>query len=53
MMSDYKQQGLTDNADVLRAIDLQMRMDKSKRSGGSIYAQGGFVLGDHIFPFAF
>ena len=53
MMSDYKSQGLTDNADVLRAIDLQMRMDKSKRLGGNIYAQGGFVLGDHIFPFAF
>ena len=53
LMSDYKQQGLTDNADVLRAIDLQMRMDKSKRLGGNIYSQGGFVLGDHIFPFAF
>lgn len=54
MMSDYKQQGLTDNADVLRAIDLQMRMDKQgKKFGGNIYAQGGFVLGDNIFPFAF
>lgn len=53
MMSDYRQQGMTDNQDILRAIDLQMKMDKNKRHGGSIYEQGGFILGDNIFPFMF
>ena len=53
LMSDYKSQGITSDADALRAIDLQMRMDKQQkiRMGGNVFAEGGFLLGDTVYPF--
>jgi len=51
-MSDYKKEGITSDADALRAIDLQMRMNKQqKRMGGNIFAEGGFLLADTVYPF--
>ena len=50
-MSDYKSAGITSDADALRAIDLQMRMNKKSRMGGHVFAEGGFLLGDTVYPF--
>ena len=50
-MSDYKSAGITSDADALRAIDLQMRMNKKSRMGGNVFAEGGFLLGDTVYPF--
>jgi len=53
LLSDYKSSGITSDADALRAIDLQMRMDKQQKTkmGGNVFAEGGFLLADTVYPF--
>jgi hypothetical protein len=49
-MARFKKMGITDNSDVLRAMDLERKMNVS-RYGGAAYKKGGYIYADMLWPF--
>jgi hypothetical protein len=49
-MARFKAMGITDNSDVLRAMDLERKMNVTK-FGGVAYKNGGYVYADILYPF--
>jgi len=49
-MARFKSMGITDNSDVLRAMDLERKMNIS-RYGGPAYKKGGYIYADMLWPF--
>jgi hypothetical protein len=49
-MARFKNMGITDNSDVLRAMDLERKMNVS-RYGGAAYKKGGYIYADMLWPF--
>jgi hypothetical protein len=49
-MARFKKMGITDNSDVLKAIDLERKMSITK-FGGIAYDKGGYVYADILYPF--
>ena len=49
-MARFKAMGITDNSDVLRAMDLERKMNVTK-FGGIAYKNGGYVYADILYPF--
>ena len=48
-MARFKKMGITDNSDVLRAMDLERKMNV--RYGGAAYKKGGYIYADMLWPF--
>ena len=49
-MARFKKMGITDNSDVLKAMDLERKMNVTK-FGGVAYKNGGYVYADILYPF--
>jgi hypothetical protein len=49
-MARFKNMGITDNSDVLKAMDLERKMNIS-RYGGAAYKKGGYIYADMLWPF--
>jgi hypothetical protein len=49
-MERFKGMGITDNSDVLKAMDLERKMNMTK-FGGIAYKNGGYVYADILYPF--
>jgi seryl-tRNA synthetase len=49
-MARFKAMGITDNSDVLKAMDLERKMNVTK-FGGVAYKNGGYVYADILYPF--
>ena len=49
-MARFKKMGITDNSDVLKAMDLERKMNITK-FGGIAYKNGGYVYADILYPF--
>jgi hypothetical protein len=49
-MARFKGMGITDNSDVLKAMDLERKMNMTK-FGGIAYKNGGYVYADILYPF--
>ena len=49
-MARFKAMGITDNSDVLKAMDLERKMN-IVRNGGIAYKNGGYVYADILYPF--
>jgi hypothetical protein len=49
-MARFKSMGITDNSDVLKAMDLERKMNITK-FGGIAYKNGGYVYADILYPF--
>jgi hypothetical protein len=49
-MARFKNMGITDNSDVLKAMDLERKMNITKY-GGAAYKKGGYIYADMLWPF--
>lgn len=49
-MARFKKMGITDTGDVLKAMDLERKMNITK-FGGIAYKNGGYVYADILYPF--
>lgn len=49
-MARFKKMGITDNSDVLKAMDLERKMNITKY-GGAAYKKGGYIYADMLWPF--
>jgi hypothetical protein len=52
-LAKYKKMGLSSNQDALKAMELEMRMNKlnNTKLGGVAFAKGGYVYADIMYPF--
>ena len=49
-MARFKKMGITDTGDIIRAMDLERKMNVTK-FGGIAYKNGGYVYADILYPF--